>query len=73
MNLPHLLGLLQVLGLGPLQRVLLILHGDLQLRLLHEGLLLSHRPHLRDLIRHLLELGGLFQPLPELHLLLVVW
>jgi len=71
-NLPQLLGLLQVLGLGPLQRVLLILHRDLQPRLLHELLLLSHRSHLRGLIRHLLELGGLFQPLSELHLLLVV-
>ena len=40
---------------------------------MHELLLLSYRSHLRVLIRHLLELGGLFQALPELHLLLVVW
>ena len=53
--------------------VLLILHRDLQPRLLHELLLLTHGSHLRVLIRHLLELGGLFQALPELHLLLVVW
>ena len=56
-----------------MQRVLLILHRYLQPRLLHELLLLTHRSHLRVLIRHLLELGGLFQALPELHLLLVVW
>ena len=40
--------------------------------LLHGRLLLNHRSHLRDLIRHLLELGGLFQALPKLHLLLLV-
>lgn len=65
---------LHILSLNSLHVAILLHHRSLHpwLNLLHWLLLLSHRPHLWDLLLLLLELSRGSYALPELHLLFVI-